>query len=302
MNNVSAELAKFRQQQAAAGKVLVAAAKEREQRLKGQGAKKAAARPPRPTKSRAAASASAASDGPSTSAPKRTDVRSLPATKDQGPPIGQRLKRVLDHLRAIEAVQTAAQIKAAVSFDLSIDSELAEALDRNPKVGREEESEAYFYRPDANVRDRRQLLEYVRRAAAPVAVSEVADAYKSVREDIDALKKEGLIMGLHSFDPLVACEVLYPVDQRLAGVAVDDEVAALWHAAEVPEEDDEVEAALRKAGMEPIPRKAPSRQPAAERKKKKRRQTRLRAVTNVHLMHLLEGEGPTSIEEVPMDY
>ena len=48
-------------------------------------------------------------------------------------------------------------------------------------------------------------------------------------------------------------------------------------------------------GLKPTPRKAPRKREAAKRKKA-RKQARLRAVTNVHLMHLLEGDAPAQIE------
>jgi hypothetical protein len=37
---------------------------------------------------------------------------------------------------------------------------------------------------------------------------------------VQALKGEGVILGLHSHDPEVSCEVLFPVDRSLAGMEV----------------------------------------------------------------------------------
>ena len=127
-------------------------------------------------------------------------------------------------------------------------------------------------------------------------VREIADAYKAVMDDVAALKSEGAVLGLHSFDPEIGCEVLYPVDTRLLGLEADPEVGALWYATEIPDADEEVATQLKAIAQNPAPRKAPRKRAAAEKKRKKRRATKLRAVTNVHLMHLLEGEAPAAID------
>lgn len=52
------------------------------------------------------------------------------------------------------------------------------------------------------------------------------------------------------------------------------------------------------AGLKPAPRKAPRQRSQAQRKKKARKPSKLRHVTNVHLAHLgiFEGEAPTQID------
>lgn len=57
---------------------------------------------------------------------------------------------------------------------------------------------------------------------------------------------------------------------------------------QVPEDEDEVQEELRSLGLRPAPRRAPRKRDKGDRKKKKaRKPTRLRAVTNVHLMELI---------------
>ena len=209
-----------------------------------------------------------------------------------------RQKQVLDYLRKKEAPATVSELLAATERDLRAELDLARALDANPKVAVDADAGTYTYQPDANVRNRDELIDYIRRAGAPVAVSELADAYAAVSDDVAALKSEGLVLGLHSYDPSVGCEVLFAVDARMAGLAADGEVSALWAAAEVPDEDDAMAEALRKAGLAPTPRSAPRKRTAAEKKRKARKAARLRAVTNLHLMHLLEGEAPNAIDSL----
>lgn len=207
-----------------------------------------------------------------------------------------RQKQVVDFLKQREGAARSAEIASATGRYLEREPDLEAALEANPKIAKDADTNAYMYLPDSNVRDKSQLLEYVKRAGMPVTIQEIADAYKAVMDDVAALKTEGAVLGLHSFDPEIGCEVLYPVDVRLLGLEADPEVAAVWHASDVPDEDEEVAAQLKAIGQNPAPRKAPRKRAAAEKKRKKRRATKLRAVTNVHLMHLLEGEAPAAID------
>lgn len=209
-----------------------------------------------------------------------------------------RQKQVIDFLRQLEKPATAAHIKAAIQIDIDGQLDLQQALEANPKVGIDDD-EQYFYRPDANIKNKAQLLDFVRKAAAPVAIPEVQDAYKTVLNDVKALKDEGLIISLYSYDPELQCEILYPVDMKLVGVKVDEDVNALWHQIDIAEEDELLKAALLENGLNPAPRKAPRKAANAnkERKKQRRKQQRLRTVTNVHMMHLFDGDGPQAIDE-----
>jgi len=224
------------------------------------------------------------------------DWRTQASKNETKLPLGMRQKQVIDYLRAKEVSASIAEIASATGRNIAAEVDLSRALAANPKVAVDESAGIYTYQPDAHVRDKNQLFEYICRAGAPVAVSEIADAYRSVLQDVAALKAEGVIMGLHSFDPEVGCEVLYSVDTGLTGLTADIEVAALWNSAELPDEDEDLALELRKAGVEPAPRKAPRKRSTAEKKRKTRKASRLRAVTNVHLMHLLEGEAPTALD------
>jgi hypothetical protein len=208
-----------------------------------------------------------------------------------------RQKQVIDFLRHHEKPASPREIKTAIGLDIDAQPDLAQALNSNVKVGVDDDG-YYFYRPDSNIRSKSELLEYVRKAAAPVTVPEIQDAYKAVAADIAALKREGVILGLHSYDPELQCEVLFPVDAKLTGMRVDADVAELWSQIEVPEEDDPLKAELVKIGLKPAPRKAPKKAVNAnkEKRKKQRRQQRLRTVTNLHMMHLFEGDAPVGIE------
>ena len=183
--------------------------------------------------------------------------------------------------------------------NLEAEADLKNALHAHPKVSQDPASGMYSYVPDANISSRNQLLEYVKSSSEPVAVQDLLDSYKKVTEDIEALKAERLLIGLFSYLPELNCEILYSTDGRLgknlADLQSDADVTALWTNFSVPDTDDALDEALRKAGITPAPRKEKPKRLVSEKKKKKRKQSKLRSVTNAHLLHLLEGD-VTSID------
>lgn len=62
------------------------------------------------------------------------------------------------------------------------------------------------------------------------------------------LKAEGAVVGYHSFEAEINGEVLFPVDQRLASFRVDDAIANLWQHTPVPDTDDDLITAVKRAG------------------------------------------------------
>lgn len=177
--------------------------------------------------------------------------------------------------------------------NLEAETDLKVAIHAHPKVAHDAVSGMYSYVPDANISCKRQLLDYVRASSEPVAVQDLLDSYKKVTEDIQSLKAERLLIGLFSYLPELNCEVLYSTDgsfgQKLADLQSDADVTALWTNFSVPDTDDALDDALRKAGITPAPRKEKPKKLVSEKKKKKRKQSKLRSVTNAHLLHLLEG-------------
>ena len=183
--------------------------------------------------------------------------------------------------------------------NLEAELDLKNALHAHPKVYHDPASGMYSYVPDADISSRHQLLEYVKASSEPVAVQDLLDSYKKVTEDIEALKAERLLIGLFSYLPEINCEVLYSTDGRLGknltDLQSDADVTALWTNFSVPDTDDTLDEALRRAGFAPAPRKEKPKKLMSDKKKKKRKQSKLRSVTNAHLLHLLEGDA-TSID------
>eukprot|EP00887_Chlorella_sp_A99_P004140 scaffold23.g4140.t1 len=290
---LDAAAASFRSQQARAAEHLDEIARQQQQRgVGGAGAKRKAA--PAKSASRRGATSQGSGDGTGSGGPSTSGAPAdWKAAAVRGSlPLGARIKRVLDFLRRCDQPQTQRQISVATELSLSADRHLKEALAVNPKVELSPEG-LYTYRPEvANVRNREQLLAYLRRRHAVgegyASWKDLEDSYADVAADMEVLKREGLVIGLYSHAPELECEVYYPVDQRLAAFKVHEDVQLLWQTIQVPEDEDEVQEELRKLRLRPAPRKAPRKREKRDRAKKPRRPPRLRAVTNVHLMELLQ--------------
>jgi transcription initiation factor TFIIE subunit beta len=137
-------------------------------------------------------------------------------------------------------------------------------------------------------------------------MDDVTDAYPGAVDDCEALIAEGLVLMLTNAETRE--RVLYPVDERYE-CEVDDDMATLFHAVPIPEHDNEFDAALRKAGHEPAPRRAArptghdsddeggGRKRARAKKKRKVNFERMK-VTNAHLPELFKGlENITALDQ-----
>ncbi|KAL4857776.1 General transcription factor IIE subunit 2 [Chlorella vulgaris] len=307
MSRVNALLASFKQGQKKALVLQSEARQEREDKLakaaagaaagRGRGAKAGAGR------GRGGKTSSAASGDVSASvasAAGLTDWKQRSRSGQQAVPIGVKLKAIVDFLRAAGDPQKPAAIFAATGFDPEVDAKLLEALGRNNKVIVQDDG-LFGYRPEvANVRSKQEVLDYLlrreRQGEGYAALGELQDAYPGVVSDLEALKKEGLILSLPAAET-TRKEVFYPVDQRIH-MKVDADLQELWQSVgdTLPDEDDELQEELRRVGLKPAPRQVIEKREAREKKKKARKVRRLTKVTNQHLKHLLEGDAPTNIE------
>ena len=220
-------------------------------------------------------------------------------------------KRVLDLLNTTRANFTVAELHNELGFSCS-DPELWDMLIHNPKIQqgvherRTRMEPTISYKPKHVFEGRREMLELVTKMHDGVLMDDVTDAYTGAVEDCEALIAEGLVLMLTNAETRE--RVLYPVDERYE-CEVDDDMAALFHAVPIPEHDNEFDAALRKAGHEPAPRRAArptghdsdeeggGRKRARAKKKRKVNFGRMK-VTNAHLPELFKGlENITALDQ-----
>ncbi|KAL4448542.1 hypothetical protein ABPG75_005761 [Micractinium tetrahymenae] len=299
-SRVDQVLAKFKQGQKAALKVQADARQEREEKLAKAAAAKAKPKAARPRKAASGDVSASVASGGGAAAAATLDWKQRSRTAAQAVPLGLKIKAVVDFLRASGEPQRAAAIAVGTGFNPQIDAQLAAALASNSKVEVQADG-LYLYRPEvANVRNRQELLEYLRRRERQgegyAALGELQDAYPAAKQDLEALKRQGLLLSLPAADPQRK-EVFYPVDHRMQ-LRVDADLQELWLSLgdQLPDDEEEVAAELQKIGLKPAPRQVIEKREARERKKKARKARRLTRVTNVHLAHLLEGDAPVNIE------
>ncbi|GAB4817092.1 hypothetical protein N2152v2_004138 [Parachlorella kessleri] len=305
MAALQAALAKFRSRAVVASNVKEAGRKEREEKIQQKAAaeakqaeRKTGTKRPR-AKSNAAATSSAASDGGASGsgvAGGATSWKTLPLPQALEP-LGMRRWRVIEFLRGVDGPQSVEDVLQGTGRDLRVEADLVDSLATHPNVSVSEDGTSYVYRSNIQAKNRTELLKHIQTSDKPVTVKEISDAYVAAKQDVESLVKEGHVWALHSYD--LQEDVLFPVDPRLAALRpVGGELADLWVAQQLPDDDEDMAAELRKIGLKPAPRKAPRRRMPSERKKKARKQQRIRNVTNVHLMDtgIFEGEAPTQID------
>lgn len=155
------------------------------------------------------------------------------------------------------------------------------------------------YRPEVQVRSRSQLLQRLRGAARPLSIKEAADAYPGAEADVRDMVARGLVVPLRSHEPDLACDVLFATDPRLQSVSVDQDLVDLWLSTPIPDDESELVAEVKAAGLRPAPRRAAPKagdRLARRKKAKPRKQQRIRAMTNTHLAGLITGDTPQSID------
>jgi len=142
-------------------------------------------------------------------------------------PMGLKLKTIIDFLRASGKEQGVPAISSKTGFDPKTDPKLAAALENNPLI-LTWDGETYEYVPEVRVNNKEDLLRYIQEGVDKGYANSgmLKDAYPRVLQDVDALKREGLIYGLPAFEKSRG-EMLYPVDQSLR-MNVHFDIQKLW--------------------------------------------------------------------------
>eukprot|EP00877_Chromochloris_zofingiensis_P012678 jgi/Chrzof1/7664/Cz02g32050.t1 len=223
-------------------------------------------------------------------------VTGRPGPPDGPVPLAKQVKDVLDFLQEGEGYpKNWEEIQERVPYyDVGEGSELRANLVSNPRVDLNHEGLAY--KSEHGIRNKDDLLLYIRRHPEGTRTVDIKDAYKAVLDDIEALKADGKVYKFFNYD--VQSDAVFPVDERLA-IRMDPGVLELYHDITVPAEPSELAAQLAKLGQKSalanLIRKKVAL-PTPERKQRKRRQFQPRSVTNAHLMHLFRGDQPVSID------
>ena len=205
-------------------------------------------------------------------------------------------KRVMDLLNVTRKPMSTAELHNELGFP--VDSpELWDMLLHNDKVLYNEQTRRFSYRAKHIIADRREMLALVQKHPDGILLDDVADAYAAAGDDAQALVDAGAAISLVNAESRE--KVLYPVDDAYE-VEVEEDVAGMFHAVEIPAHDPDFDAAVRDVGAEPAPRRATTARAGDDdsdeegggkgKKKKKRRAVNFERmkVTNVHLPELFK--------------
>ncbi|MCL7026900.1 hypothetical protein MKW94_009609 [Papaver nudicaule] len=198
------------------------------------------------------------------------------------------VKRVIDLLKEIRQSFTAEQIKNACHVDAMANKNVFNSLTKkNPRVNYD--GERFWYKPKHNIKDKEELRQLILKNPEGIAIDDLSDAYKAVKEDLLALKVSGDVWWLSDSRQ----DVVYPNDPRI-NIKVDDDLKLLFRNEELPRDMIDIEKYLRKNGMVPMTNTAKRREmaqghgfiPKPKDKKKPRKISKRTKLTNAHLPEL----------------
>ncbi|MQL95921.1 hypothetical protein Taro_028589 [Colocasia esculenta] len=205
-------------------------------------------------------------------------------------PAGAQIKRVIDLLLDRRQAFTPEQINEACYVDVLANKTVFDSLKNNHKVNYD--GYRFSYKSKHNLKNKSELLDFVRKFPEGIAVVDLKDSYPSVMEDLQKLKAEGQIWLLSNLDSQE--DTVYPNDPKVA-IKVDDDLKQLFRGIELPRDMVDIEKELQKNGMKPATNTAKRKAMAQvhgivskPKPKKKREISKRTKLTNAHLPELFQ--------------
>ncbi|CAA7409188.1 unnamed protein product [Spirodela intermedia] len=208
-------------------------------------------------------------------------------------PAGAQIKRVIDLLLQTRQAFTPEQINEACYVDVIANKTVFESLKNNHKVSYD--GHRFSYKSKHNLKNKSELLDFVRKFPEGIAVIDLKDSYPTVMDDLQRLKGEGEVWLLSNLDSQE--DTVYPNDPRAGVIKVDEDLKQLFRGVELPRDMVDIERELQKNGMRPATNTARRRAMAqvhglanhagkAKPKKKQRELSKRTKLTNAHLPEL----------------
>ena len=156
-------------------------------------------------------------------------------------------KRVMDLLNVTRKPMSTAELHNELGFPVDSPSSgtCSSTTTRCCTTNRRDE---FSYRAKHVIADRREMLALVQKHPDGILLDDVADAYAAAGDDAQALVDAGAAISLVNAESRE--KVLYPVDDAYE-VEVEEDVAGMFHAVEIPAHDPDFDAAVRTSGRSP---------------------------------------------------
>ncbi|CAD7697209.1 unnamed protein product [Ostreobium quekettii] len=215
------------------------------------------------------------------SRPKNDPPRTQAQKRVPEVPVSKRLKDVVQCLRQHGGLMSAAEITAKCQVEMD-DPGLLEKLRANERVEQLQDGR-YLYKPKLDhVRDKEQLINHVRGNPSGTKWGDLSDAYPEVARDLEELRQGRRVFVYRSLDK--DNDVVYPNDPKLLHVVVSEEVQALFRESKFEGTEEELEGALKKAGLVRAKRRGVFERQQVERPRKAPRKRSFRKhITNTHM-------------------
>lgn len=200
----------------------------------------------------------------------------------EGVPVGQQLLKI--HKFLVEKLEsfTSEEILKETGVDIEGSPQILDSLTGDASKVLREKNGKWRWASKYQLTSSHELRSLIARSLDGVCEKDLYDSYKSVREDLKALKKRDAVIEIKSGSKTF----LFPRDPRLE-INVSDELQLLYKQVPIPD-DREVDAYLlqhnlkkrdiQSSVVQPVTRKRPGR-----RKDPKKRQKRMK-LTNTHMV------------------
>ncbi|KAI8319335.1 hypothetical protein GQ54DRAFT_265518 [Martensiomyces pterosporus] len=190
---------------------------------------------------------------------------------------------IIDFLKKSQKPHTAEDIQRYEHVDIREEEVIYNQLMDNEKVMYNAKDKTFAYRPDYNIRNREELLEYLRQLPdrTGLEVKKLRDSYlPDVAKVIAELRKEGLILTITNKDGHPKY-IFY--NQHSLQTTVDDDIKRRWAELRMPDEAD-LAFEMEKAGLNQM--QVEERAAQNDDKKKAKQRTRKVKITNTHLVDI----------------
>jgi len=207
-------------------------------------------------------------------------VKKEKKSKNELSTTGRYLFTVIEFLREADQAVTAEDIYNQTQINIRDNEELLTAIQNNPKVVITDQK-WFSYKPTFDVTTKSEVLQLINSTDKGIDSNDLKDAYKTVMEDIFALRDSGKIRTILNQDTKAL--ILFPQTESHLRVNLFPEFKEMWKKITIPDAVD-LEKELRKAGFTPIPENDDVVGNRYKKKTNKRRKRRRRIkITNTHV-------------------
>lgn len=211
-------------------------------------------------------------------------------------PLGQQMKYIVDIAKARRRPVLYSDFKS--EKNIAIQGPILDQARKHQYLIVDQESQTIQYKPKYTLASKQELHQKIRQNALGLMTNDLYDAYELCEAHIKELLQDGEVFLIDSTER--SGSVVYPNILKAVGDMPNDEVRGALLDVELPQQEAQIDEALKEAKIRKAKRSTPrlkmaviqdNRQPV-----KKKRESKIRKLTNAHLAELFQGNGHASID------